>query len=67
MTDVFEFNMDSQEYEVWGEEWWKSRILENGKLSDLNTTSEFERGFIDCWNMLWKEFPKHIKISARYL
>lgn len=30
--------------------WYKSLILENGKLDDTKTTSEYERGFIDCWN-----------------
>ena len=30
--------------------WWSDRLLENGKLSDKDTTSEYERGFIDCWN-----------------
>lgn len=30
--------------------WFEDRILPDGKLSDLNTTSEYERGFIDCWN-----------------
>lgn len=34
--------------------WWKSRILTDGKLSEENTKSEYERGFIDCWNELWK-------------
>lgn len=36
------------------EAWYKDRILNDGRLSDLNTTSEYERGFIDCWNELWK-------------
>lgn len=34
--------------------WWKDRVLEDGRLSDLDTQSEYERGFIDCWNELWK-------------
>ncbi len=65
MSEI-EFNMDSQEYEVLDGVWWKDRILENGKLSELNTTSEYERGFIDCWNTLRRFIPKHIKISGRY-
>lgn len=35
--------------------WWKDRILEDGRLSDLDTQSEYERGFIDCWNELWRK------------
>jgi len=30
--------------------WWKPLVLENGKLDDTKTTSEYERGYIDCWN-----------------
>lgn len=26
------------------------KLLENGKIDDVNTKSEYERGFIDCWN-----------------
>lgn len=34
--------------------WWKDRLLDNGSLSVKNIKSEYERGFIDCWNFLWK-------------
>lgn len=26
------------------------KLLDTGKLDDSNTKSEYERGFIDCWN-----------------
>jgi hypothetical protein len=45
------------------EEWWKERLLENGKLSDLDTKSEYERGFIDCWNGQIKEIDNYRRIS----
>ena len=32
------------------EPWFWDRIKEDGKLDDHNTHSEYERGFIDCWN-----------------
>lgn len=35
---------------------FKHRLLGNGKLSDTDTKSEYERGFIDCWNFLWEIF-----------
>jgi hypothetical protein len=26
------------------------KLLENGKLDDTNLKSEYERGWVDCWN-----------------
>ncbi len=34
--------------------WYKPRLREGFKLSDENTTSEYERGFIDGWNEIRK-------------
>jgi hypothetical protein len=36
---------------------FRSRYLTNGKLSDLETKSEYERGFIDCWNVMTNHCP----------
>lgn len=35
-------------------DWWVERLQEDGSLSEHNSKSEYERGFIDCWNKLWK-------------
>lgn len=63
---AIEFNTYSQEYEI-TDDWLKSRILENGYLSDNDTKSEYERGFIDCWNELRRLLPKHIRIRSVYI
>lgn len=34
------------------EEFIKSKILDSGYMNDLGTESEYERGFIDCWNYI---------------
>lgn len=34
--------------------WWVERLMEDGRLSELEIRSEYEKGFIDCWNKLWK-------------
>jgi hypothetical protein len=26
------------------------KLLDNGKLDDTETKSEYERGYVDCWN-----------------
>lgn len=26
------------------------KLLDNGKLDDTDTKSEYERGWVDCWN-----------------
>lgn len=34
--------------------WYKPLIMADGRLDDTKTKSEYERGFIDCWNELWE-------------
>lgn len=34
--------------------WYKPRLDKDFTLSDLGTTSEYERGFVDGWNELRK-------------
>lgn len=34
------------------EEFIQSKILDSGYMNDLDTKSEYERGFIDCWNYI---------------
>lgn len=31
-------------------DWWISRLQDNGRLSEDNLESEYQRGFVDCWN-----------------
>lgn len=31
---------------------FQKRYQRDSKLSDFDTKSEYERGFIDCWNLL---------------
>jgi len=38
-------------------EGFRDRYLTDGKLSTLDTKSEYERGFIDCWNIMTNHCP----------
>lgn len=37
------------------------KLLDDGKIDDNDTKSEYERGFIDCWNRYCYCPPGYIK------
>lgn len=40
------------------DDWWVERLQDDGSLSEEGTNSEYERGWIDCWNKCL-EFTKN--------
>lgn len=50
-AEYYKWYLKTKEENMNHDEWWRERMLPDGKLSDLNTASEYERGFIDCWNL----------------